>query len=154
MATEGEISDVLTNLALPKSNATLTLRIIKSFEFRTEKSLVLHGVNLETTTVGQLKDRARQGAYYLANMAALVHVGNVCQSQPSRLRQDGNHIVTQSSVSLPPLAFKFAAEDETPHRHHEAIYKGARCQSKRCCPPWHTITSYRRRSDYEPYHQS
>jgi len=60
MAEEGEISDVLTNLALPKTNATLTLRIIKSFEFRTEKSLVLHGVNLETTTVGQLKERARE----------------------------------------------------------------------------------------------
>ena len=54
-------TDVLTNLALPKTNATLTLRLIKSFEFRTEKSLVLHGVNLETTSVGDLKERARQG---------------------------------------------------------------------------------------------
>lgn len=64
MAGEGEISDVLTNLALPKTHATLTLRIIKSFEFRTEKSLVLHGVNLETTTVGELKERARQGPFH------------------------------------------------------------------------------------------
>jgi hypothetical protein len=61
MAEEGEISDVLTNLAKPKTDATLTLRIIKSFEFRTEKSLVIHGVNLETTTVGDLKQRALKG---------------------------------------------------------------------------------------------
>ncbi len=55
------ISDVLTNLARPKTSAILTLRIIKSFEYRTEKSLVLKDVNLETTTVGQLKDLAREG---------------------------------------------------------------------------------------------
>ena len=61
MAQSDGISDVLTNLAIPKSAATLTLRIIKSFEFRTEKSLVLHNVNLEVTTVGQLKDLARNG---------------------------------------------------------------------------------------------
>jgi len=60
MSDVGEISDVLTNLAQPKTAATLTLRIIKSFEYRTEKSLVLHNINLETTTVGQLKDIARQ----------------------------------------------------------------------------------------------
>jgi hypothetical protein len=56
-----DFSDVLTNVARPKSSATLTLRIIKSFQFRTERSLVLHGVNLETTTVGMLKELARQG---------------------------------------------------------------------------------------------
>lgn len=42
--------------------ATLTLRIIKSFEYRTERNLVLHDVNLETTTIGQLKSIAKQGA--------------------------------------------------------------------------------------------
>ncbi|KII88805.1 hypothetical protein PLICRDRAFT_54628 [Plicaturopsis crispa FD-325 SS-3] len=55
-----DFSDVLTNVALPKTNATLTLRIIKSFEYRTERSLVLHSVNLETTSVGELKEIARQ----------------------------------------------------------------------------------------------
>ncbi|KAI0792929.1 hypothetical protein C8Q75DRAFT_751942 [Abortiporus biennis] len=58
-----EISDTPTNLTLPKTQATLTLRIIKSFEFRTEKSLVLHNVNLEETTVGQLKELARQAVH-------------------------------------------------------------------------------------------
>ena len=39
------------------------MRIIKSFEYRTEKSLVLHDVNLETTTVGDLKRTAIQGLF-------------------------------------------------------------------------------------------
>ncbi|KAJ7349433.1 hypothetical protein B0H14DRAFT_3055258 [Mycena olivaceomarginata] len=51
--------DQLANTARPKTSATLTVRIIKSFEFRTEKSLVLHNVNLQTTTVGELKHLAR-----------------------------------------------------------------------------------------------
>jgi len=54
------ISDVLTNEALPKTSATITVRIIKSFEYRTEKNLVIHAINLETTTVVGLKERARQ----------------------------------------------------------------------------------------------
>lgn len=54
------ISDVPTNLAVPKTAATLTVRVIKSFEFRTERSLVLRNINLEKTTVGELKAIARQ----------------------------------------------------------------------------------------------
>jgi hypothetical protein len=61
MSEVNEISDVLTNLSKPKTDATLTLRIIKSFEFRTEKSVVLHGINLDTTTLGDLKAQAKQG---------------------------------------------------------------------------------------------
>ncbi|KAF8892690.1 hypothetical protein BD779DRAFT_1798686 [Infundibulicybe gibba] len=53
-------TSILSNTALPKTSATLTVRIIKSFEFRTERSLVLHKIDLENTTVGQLKDIARQ----------------------------------------------------------------------------------------------
>lgn len=52
--------DLPTNLARPKTSAVLTLRIIKSFEFRTEKNLVLKDVNLEKVTVGELKEMARQ----------------------------------------------------------------------------------------------
>jgi len=60
MSEDGGIPDTLTNLSKPKTSATLTLRIIKSFEYRTEKSLVLHDVNLETTTVGRLKEIAKE----------------------------------------------------------------------------------------------
>ncbi|TEB36093.1 cytoplasmic protein [Coprinellus micaceus] len=54
------MADTLTSQTLPKTSATLTVRIIKSFTYRTEKSLVLHDVNLVETTVGQLKERAGQ----------------------------------------------------------------------------------------------
>ncbi|KAA1478373.1 hypothetical protein DENSPDRAFT_788041 [Dentipellis sp. KUC8613] len=50
-----DFDDTPTNLAAPKTAATLTIRIIKSFEFRTERSLVLHDLNFERTTVGDLK---------------------------------------------------------------------------------------------------
>lgn len=53
--------DTLRNEALPRTDATLTIRIIKSFTFRTEKSLVLQHLNLEELTVGELKDIARKG---------------------------------------------------------------------------------------------
>ncbi|KIO17915.1 hypothetical protein M407DRAFT_32406 [Tulasnella calospora MUT 4182] len=48
------------NLLKPTTSATITIRVIKSFEFRTTKSMVLHDLNLEQTTVGQLKDLVRQ----------------------------------------------------------------------------------------------
>ncbi|KAJ3723516.1 cytoplasmic protein [Lentinula guzmanii] len=60
MATYTDFSDVHTNLARPKNSAILTVRVIKSFQYRTERSLVLKDINLETTTVGQLKDISRQ----------------------------------------------------------------------------------------------
>jgi hypothetical protein len=52
--------EVLTNEAVPRTQATLTIRIVKSFEYRTEKHLILKNINCETTTVGQLKELARQ----------------------------------------------------------------------------------------------
>jgi len=57
---EGDFDNTPTNLTKPLTAATLTIRVIKSFTYRTERSLVLHDVNLETTTVGQLKERVRQ----------------------------------------------------------------------------------------------
>jgi hypothetical protein len=68
-----EISDVLTNVALPKTQATITLRVIKSFEYRTERSLVLHMLNLEITTVGELKDMARRGILHRLASSNLFH---------------------------------------------------------------------------------
>lgn len=59
--TEAGISDQLTNLAVPLSAATITVRVIKSFEYRTEKSLVLRALDLEKMTVGELKARVQHG---------------------------------------------------------------------------------------------
>ena len=50
-----------TNLARPKTSAIITVRVIKSLEFRTERSLVLRDINLETTTIGNLKTIMRDG---------------------------------------------------------------------------------------------
>ena len=58
------MSETLANEQKPQTAATLTVRIIKSFKFRTEKSLVLHDVNLLTTTVADLKERAKNGGYH------------------------------------------------------------------------------------------
>lgn len=53
--------DTLTNLARPRTSAIITVRVIKSFEFRTERSLVLRDIDLDATTVGDLKEMARNG---------------------------------------------------------------------------------------------
>jgi hypothetical protein len=60
----------LSSELLPTTDATLTVRIIKSFEYRTQKSMVIKGVNLEEETVGGLKKRVRDGEYLL--LAAVV----------------------------------------------------------------------------------
>ena len=60
-----DLSDTLTNLALPKTSATLTIRVIKSFEYRTERSPVLHNVNLQEVTVGELKNIVRASKHHM-----------------------------------------------------------------------------------------
>ena len=56
-------NNILTNVARPITSATLTIRIVKSFTFRTERSLVIHDVDLVTTTVAQLKEIAKHCKY-------------------------------------------------------------------------------------------
>lgn len=53
--------EALATELLPLTSATLTIRIIKSFTYRTSKNLVLKNVDLTTTTVGQLKDQCKEG---------------------------------------------------------------------------------------------
>ncbi|KAF9084397.1 hypothetical protein BGX29_007003 [Mortierella sp. GBA35] len=48
-------SDPLSNTLAPSTAATLTIRVIKSFEYRTSKNLILHNVDLTATNVGQLR---------------------------------------------------------------------------------------------------
>ncbi|KAI9632092.1 cytoplasm protein [Dioszegia hungarica] len=44
----------------PLNNATITVRIIKSFEYRTFRGMVLKGVNLGEVTVGELMERCKR----------------------------------------------------------------------------------------------
>jgi len=55
------MAEVLTSEVLPRTDATITVRVIKSFEYRTERNLVLHHINLEKTTVRELKDIVNRG---------------------------------------------------------------------------------------------
>lgn len=54
-------TDPLTNLLKPLSDSFLTVRVIKSFEFRTTKNLLMPHTNLETMTVGELKEFVLKG---------------------------------------------------------------------------------------------
>ncbi|KAG0211013.1 hypothetical protein BGX33_004568 [Mortierella sp. NVP41] len=44
-------SDPLSNTLAPSTAATLTIRVIKSFEYRTSKNLILHNVDLTATNI-------------------------------------------------------------------------------------------------------
>lgn len=93
-------SEPLTNVTLPKTAATLTVRIIKSFTFRTERSLVLHGINLETTTVSELKELANQGTVCLGLRFVGKCIYEATDDQRSRRSQDGNRIEMLPWVSF------------------------------------------------------
>ena len=53
-------SNALTNTLNPTTSSTITIRVIKNFEYRTVKNLVLQHTNLETTTVKELKELIRK----------------------------------------------------------------------------------------------
>ncbi|GBC07511.1 hypothetical protein RclHR1_00750045 [Rhizophagus clarus] len=53
-------SEPLTNTLNPTTSSTITIRIIKNFEYRTIKNLVLQHINLETTTFKELKELIRE----------------------------------------------------------------------------------------------
>jgi hypothetical protein len=56
-----DLDDTPTNLAKPLTAATITIRLIKSFEYRVAKALVLHDLDLEQITVGDLKHIVKEG---------------------------------------------------------------------------------------------
>ncbi len=49
-----------TNVARPLTDAVITIRIIKSFEFRSMKAYVIKSIDLTTTTVAQLEELCRK----------------------------------------------------------------------------------------------
>lgn len=50
-----------TNLSRPLTDAVITIRVIKSFAYRSMKALVLKNVDLTTLTVAELEERCRKG---------------------------------------------------------------------------------------------
>lgn len=57
---EDDFSNVETNLARPATDAVITIRIIKSFEYRSMKALVLKHVDLTKMTVSELRDHCQK----------------------------------------------------------------------------------------------
>ena len=60
-AVTGPDYEPLATDLLPVTSATITVRIIKSFEFRTERNMVLKTVDLVQETVGGLMERCKRG---------------------------------------------------------------------------------------------
>lgn len=59
VADADDFSNVETNLSRPVTDAVITVRIIKSFAYRSMKSLVLKHVDLTTMTVDGLRKRCQ-----------------------------------------------------------------------------------------------
>lgn len=70
--------ELLASELRPTTDSTLTIRVIKSFEFRTQKSLVVKGVNLGEETVGGLMARVREGEYASGVPVAIALLWNAC----------------------------------------------------------------------------
>ncbi|KAG8904326.1 hypothetical protein FRB99_001911 [Tulasnella sp. 403] len=101
-----DFDNTSTNLAKPPTAATLTIRVIKSFEFRTEKSLVLHDLNLETTACGELKDKVAQSPIESSALdAADVQIPEVQKESNSR------GTIPRRQPTYPPSS---AAQQSTP----------------------------------------
>lgn len=100
------ISHILTNEAIPRTEATITVRVIKSFEYRTERSLVLHKLNLETTTVGGLKEIVRQSMLRLF-IGSSLHRSQLQYFQLSRLDPPGDPTVMLFWVRIHPACYFF-----------------------------------------------
>ncbi|GAC99707.1 cytoplasmic protein [Pseudozyma hubeiensis SY62] len=49
-----------TNNARPLTDAVITIRIIKSFEFRSMKAFVIKSIDLTSTSVAELEEKCRQ----------------------------------------------------------------------------------------------
>ncbi len=111
----------LTNTARPPTDATLTVRIIKSLRFRTEKSLVLHKVDLTSTTVGQLKSAATQGKPSSLGPSS-AHIPPAIASQPG-WKPYRSCVLGGSPFSRPHTPFILL---QTPQTLHE----GARSQGQ------------------------
>lgn len=60
MAANGDW-DPPTNTLRPSTDSLITVRVVKSFAYRTCRNLVLDHLNLEETTVGDLKARCMEG---------------------------------------------------------------------------------------------
>ncbi|PWN26077.1 hypothetical protein BDZ90DRAFT_267601 [Jaminaea rosea] len=60
LSSDDFLSSTETNLARPLTDATITIRVIKSFPYRSVKNLVLNHIDLTKMTVLELEERCRK----------------------------------------------------------------------------------------------
>ncbi|KAI8979415.1 hypothetical protein BDF20DRAFT_906073 [Mycotypha africana] len=120
-----EVND-LTNLAKPASDATLTIRCIKNFEYRTCKNLVLQHVNLETITVGDLKKIALENTLKIYTVAhghkTMNLIINVEDDDHLLLTDDNAVLAWQGIDNETELSF-FNLEDYNVFKTHPDVMK-------------------------------
>ncbi|RHZ74081.1 hypothetical protein Glove_227g108 [Diversispora epigaea] len=91
-----EVSSVLSNTLNPPNSATLTIRLIKNFEYRTVKYLILHEVNLETTTVGKLKNIIKEKINTIAGFKPFRNVNYDPYNNSSKMTQEVSSVLSNT----------------------------------------------------------
>ncbi|KAI8890234.1 hypothetical protein K501DRAFT_169212 [Backusella circina FSU 941] len=119
-------SEDLTNLAKPSSDATLTIRCIKNFEYRTCKNLVLQHVNLETSTVGDLKKLVLENALKIYTVAhghkTMNLIINIEDDEKLILADDSAVLAWQGIENETELSF-FHLQDYLEFKKHPDVMK-------------------------------
>lgn len=118
-------SDALTNTTLPSTEATITVRVIKSFEYRTTRNLVLHKLNLQTTTVGELKDLARKGSLDIPSRTCLT---SPLPSDSIRWRVEA--LPKCCPRYVPWIASQSGVLTSGNYRHPQTVYQGPRREGR------------------------
>ncbi|KOS12470.1 hypothetical protein Malapachy_2886 [Malassezia pachydermatis] len=90
------LDNTVTNLARPVTNAIITVRIIKNFEYRTMKALVLKDVDLTQLTAATLIDRCKQEVAKQPAFKAYRNVINSLGRLPLGLITDTLKLYTQA----------------------------------------------------------
>lgn len=71
--------ELLASERKPVTDATLTIRVVKSFEYRTMKPLVLKDLDLTTLTVGELLEKCKAGQ---SSSLSMVLIDRKAHSRP------------------------------------------------------------------------
>ncbi|KAI9322096.1 hypothetical protein BX666DRAFT_2016926 [Dichotomocladium elegans] len=113
------MEDTLTSHVRPTTDATITVRCIKSFEYRTCKNLVLQHLNLDTTTVGELKSLVRENTLKLYTVAH----GHKTQNLIINMEDDASLIFQDDSATLAWLGIENETEMSFFNREQYEAFK-------------------------------